>query len=828
MAAKPALRPGVGETILGDYGLLTEIQKDSIGPLWVGRRPGEKDARTLVLIRPLALEQLAGGIVEEVEEAATWAQQLEHEALLPVTDLASDDERLAIVSQYVEGEVLSVLLFRANVRRQHFPVAVVLRIVLDVLEGLAFLHELEAPSDAYRFGTLSPENIYVGLDGRARILEPGVTAVLGQVEDWGGDAKRLAYRAPEQIGDGGELGPAADVFTAAAILWEMVGKRRLFAGSTAEAIGKNIAEHPIARVDGLKGPGIRAITEELANVVAQALLRSTDERLSSVQALASGVRGAGTKVAEHEEVARFVDELHGQTLLERHRKIEQAVSPARSSGPGLGAPSSPGAGGKPKLASPGPFAATPSSQGKDDPEAEGEPEAKPRKDSASSRVLLGRKPAPPRRKAAGAETKGAKDDAAAGAAADGPEDEAAAAKRQARPKPPKRKKPAADQAKGAPSPPKRGKAPPKKEPPLPEDDGDEGSSSRKESAVVTMPASRSQLARRRRPSQEKMKAALPGSKASKSVKPPPPDEGEARADKGETGPAALGDDEKRGDERDVAREAPAESTPGDDGKPAEAAAKSGPGAEDETADEADVAEASSQPEAPDKAAKDSADESAADGDEASGPGADEPGDHADKPAAKAGKEPKKPGKDGKPKKAAAEAKEDRKPNKAATKPKKRSVAPVVEPAEAAAVVDEEPKSRLPMLAALAAVVVAIILVFAFRSGSDTSPAPGAGAPSTKPTPVPPGPTTEPAPTAAEPVATADDPDSAAPVSTVAAPAVSTVAPKTGPAPAPTKEPAPVKTAPPADPRPPTPPPPKPPPVKPPPPKPPGEFDPGGI
>ena len=139
MAEKPALRPGVGETTLGDCGLLTEIQKDPIGPLWVGRRTGATDARTLVLLRPLALDQLADGMAEEIEEAASWAQQLEHEALLPVTELVSNDEQLGIVSQYVEGEVLSVLLFRANVRRQHFPVAVVLRILLDLLEGLALL-----------------------------------------------------------------------------------------------------------------------------------------------------------------------------------------------------------------------------------------------------------------------------------------------------------------------------------------------------------------------------------------------------------------------------------------------------------------------------------------------------------------------------------------------------------------------------------------------------------------------------------------------------------------------------------------------------------------
>jgi len=838
MADKPALRPGLGETTLGDYGLLSEIQKDPIGPLWVGRRAGDDDSRSLVLIRPVAADRLDGETPGDLEKAATWAQQLEHEALLPVADFVSDDDRLGIVSQYVEGELLSVLLFRTNVRRQHFPVPVVLRIVLDLLDGLAYLHAQKAPEDACCFGTLSPESVYIGLDGRSRILEPGVAAVLATVDDWGQDAKRLAYRAPEQLDEAGEVGPVADLFTVGAILWEMLAKRRLVAGSKPDVIAKSLAELDVPRVDSLKGPGIRAITEELANVVAQALERTPDARLDSAEAFASGLRGAGAKVGEHEEVARFVDELHGQTLLERHRKIEQAVAPPRSSDPGAPA--------KAQVASPGPFAATPSSKGKDEAEqaddsgdAASAPAARRNREDkspASSRVLLGRRPAPPRPGKAAKdedaedEAKGADDEPAAEA-----DDEPAAeandkpAKKAKAAEPPKKKaappKAPRPKPKGAPPPPKRGKAPAKEpEPPAEDLDDQDEPASRKESAVVTMPAPRSQLARRRRPSQEKMKAALPGSKASKSVRPPPgpgPDDDAAKAPADE--PAAEGDGAEGQDDVAAAAgsdpaaaetkpdqaEPPADSDGGEDGKagepaaaaaePAEPKAKGGAPKKDGAPAEGDAAE----PAAEKKANK---------------PGKDAPAKAKKKPT-KADEEPAKAKK--------APPKDERKP-KAAKKPTKGSDGePAAKPAVAVDLDEEQPKSRLPMLALLAAVAVVVILVVVFRSGSDeTAPTPGAGTPTAKPQPQPPPErTAEPRPT--EPEATEDVPATAPPAATSAAPTADPVTPQADPTVAPPKPPT-TTTAPPAKPKPPKPPTPKPPPVKPPPPKPTGEFDPGGI
>ncbi|RLB60402.1 MAG: hypothetical protein DRI90_13815, partial [Deltaproteobacteria bacterium] len=466
MVDKSARRPSASVPSLGDYDLLSEIQKDPFAPLWAARHTSDAESDKLVLVRSAAVGDLGGELAEEVEQAARWAVDLDHWAVLPVTEAVAADDQLGIVSPYVEGELLSVLLFRANLRRQHFPVAVVMRVALDLLEGLGYLHGQEAPVDTYRYGALSPDNVLVGLDGRARILEPGVTAVLSQAKGWAEEPKRLAYRAPEQLGGSGDFGVAADVFTIGTIIWEMLGKRRLFSGSSADAVIENVLSQPIQRVDGLKVAGMGAITDKIATVVAQALARPTEERLQSVGALVGAIQAASETIGEHEATARYVDELQGQALLDRHRKIERALAAAKRSGPGGELETGGTENEKSKVSAPGPFVAAPSSKGRQpDGVDEDLPGAKrgvvmpgltPGKGQASSRVLLGRKPL-------------------------SPEPEARAAEPEVDPVQ-QSEKAESDKPKGAPPPPKR------RAPAVPL--ADEPPPSRKESAVVTMPAPR--------------------------------------------------------------------------------------------------------------------------------------------------------------------------------------------------------------------------------------------------------------------------------------------------------------------------------------------------
>ena len=86
---------------------------------------------------------------------------------------------------------------------------------------------------------VSPENILVGVDGIARVIDFGVAKAAGRLQVTGDGALKgkLAYMAPEQLTER-DITRRADIYAMSAVLWEMLALERLFpseqgAGSSA-------------------------------------------------------------------------------------------------------------------------------------------------------------------------------------------------------------------------------------------------------------------------------------------------------------------------------------------------------------------------------------------------------------------------------------------------------------------------------------------------------------------------------------------------------------------------------------------------------------------
>ncbi|CAN5719387.1 hypothetical protein BH11MYX4_BH11MYX4_29190 [soil metagenome] len=153
-----------------------------------------------------------------------------HPNVVTTYGVANVNERLFLVMDYIEGVALHRLL------RERLPGAlpprVVVAIVAAALRGLHAAHE--AVDDRGRplgivHRDVSPHNIPVGVDGRARVIDFGVAKAEGQrVATRKGDLKgKLAYMAPEQL-SGGPLDRRADVFAAGIVVWEALTGRPLF------------------------------------------------------------------------------------------------------------------------------------------------------------------------------------------------------------------------------------------------------------------------------------------------------------------------------------------------------------------------------------------------------------------------------------------------------------------------------------------------------------------------------------------------------------------------------------------------------------------------
>lgn len=157
---------------------------------------------------------------------------LRHPNVVGVRELRMNGAMTYAVTDHFDAVRLSTVLEES---RRHeggpgLPLGIALRIVFDVLGGLAALQEAfseETPRMIH--GELQPASILVGVDGRARIDRLGGVATIDsrttKMSD--GDAP---YRAPEQwIGE--SLDERTDLYAVGAILWELIAGRRLFSGS---------------------------------------------------------------------------------------------------------------------------------------------------------------------------------------------------------------------------------------------------------------------------------------------------------------------------------------------------------------------------------------------------------------------------------------------------------------------------------------------------------------------------------------------------------------------------------------------------------------------
>jgi eukaryotic-like serine/threonine-protein kinase len=318
--------------IVGRYALFDALASGGMATVHLGRLLGAGEAgRTVAVKRLHAHFTTDHDFATMFMDEARIVARIRHENVVSMVDVIESETGLFIVMEYIHGEALSKLLRTCRSKGQLIPIPLAGRILHDVLLGLHAAHETK--DDDGRLlqvvhRDVSPQNVMIGADGVARVLDFGVAKAAGraQVTREGQIKGKLTYMSPEQIR--GKVDRRADVFAAAVVLWEALAGRRFHDGA------KDI-EIVTRTVKGDFKPPSSVRTEippELDAVVMKGLEVDPAERWPDARAMALALERT-VDLATPADLGDWVKEWAADVLKDRAEKVAVMEKRAASLSP---------------------------------------------------------------------------------------------------------------------------------------------------------------------------------------------------------------------------------------------------------------------------------------------------------------------------------------------------------------------------------------------------------------------------------------------------------------------------------------------------------------
>ncbi|MDB4997406.1 MAG: serine/threonine protein kinase [Myxococcaceae bacterium] len=281
---------------MGRYAIDAPFAAGGMATVHLGRTKGPMGfSRTVAVKRLLPALAADPGFTARFVDEARLASRVRHVNVVPTLDVVAEDGELLIVMEYVAGLSLARTLAEPGIgfggEGSSLPLPVVTAIVIDVLEGLHAAHSATTESGqklALVHRDVSPQNVLVGIDGIARVIDFGIATAAERLHltDDNNVRGKVGYVAPEVfLGDPATF--AVDLYGAGVMLWELLAHRRLMTGLSKDFIERVVlGDH-----DGPRK--YRAdVPIALETVVMKALSPAPAQRFADAHAMAIAVQAA--------------------------------------------------------------------------------------------------------------------------------------------------------------------------------------------------------------------------------------------------------------------------------------------------------------------------------------------------------------------------------------------------------------------------------------------------------------------------------------------------------------------------------------------------------
>ena len=201
---------------------------------------------------------------ERFEREIKLAARLQHPHILGLHDSGSADGLLYYVMPFIQGESV-----RDRLNREHqLPVDEALQITLEVADALGYAH-----SQGIIHRDIKPENVLMS-NGHALVADFGIARARTEAADQsrltqtGMTLGTPVYMSPEQS-TGAHVGPTADIYSLACMLFEMLAGEPPFTGPNSMSI---MAKHAMEAV-----PSVRVVRPSVPEEVEEAILAAMEK-----------------------------------------------------------------------------------------------------------------------------------------------------------------------------------------------------------------------------------------------------------------------------------------------------------------------------------------------------------------------------------------------------------------------------------------------------------------------------------------------------------------------------------------------------------------------
>jgi serine/threonine protein kinase len=211
------------------------------------------------------------------EREAKAAASLKHENIVNIIDYGQADDMYFIAMEYVEGKSLHDLIESLP----FIPHDIALRIAYDICQGLHHAHQKGV---VHR--DIKPANILISNDGIVKITDFGLAQAqdLTSITVTGSIVGTPAYMSPEQAA-GRKVDQRSDIFSAGAIIYEMMTGSKPFKGKTYSAtIHEILTVVPATMVD--TNP---LVPKTISDIVEKMLEKDLDKRYQAISEVGSDI-----------------------------------------------------------------------------------------------------------------------------------------------------------------------------------------------------------------------------------------------------------------------------------------------------------------------------------------------------------------------------------------------------------------------------------------------------------------------------------------------------------------------------------------------------------